>query len=307
MEKINENTVVPYGKTAVILGNFDGLHTAHTAVIKSGIDYAKANNIPCGVLVFTENTKSITEKDGVKLIIDNNEKLRLMENMGVDFVYTVMFDREFMKKTPEKFIYDTVHCLKPKAVFAGYDYRFGYMAEGDTKTLAEFGKKYDFETIITPEICVDGTPVSSTLIRKFIADGDVIRANRLLGRPFAMCGKVEYGLQNGRKMGFPTANLAYDNNMVIPHTGVYAGYTIFDDKKYESVINVGNNPTFNADKITIESNIFDFERDIYGENIRIEFTEKIRGDIKFNDIAELKKQISADAETAKRILRKGSL
>lgn len=307
METIKENTVVPYDKTVVVLGNFDGLHKAHRAIIKRGTEYAKERGIKSGVLLFNENTKTVTEKNGVKLITDNAERMSLLEGMGLDFAYTVDFNREFMKKTPEEFVLGLVKYLKPDAVFAGYDYRFGYKAEGDAKALEQFGGIYGFKTEIMPEIRYDDTAVSSTLIRSLIANGDIKKANDLLGRCFGLGGVVEHGFQNGRKMGFPTANLAYDKNMVIPHTGVYAGYTIFGGERRESVINVGNNPTFNADKITVESNIFDFDSDIYGENIRVEFVEKIRGDIKFSGIDELKKQISADAKTARDILRKGSL
>ena len=307
MEIIKENTVVPYEKTAVVLGNFDGLHIAHTAIIKNGTEYARKHNVKSGVLLFEENTKSVTEEKCVRLITDNDEKLRLLRDMSVDFVYMVRFDREFMKKTPEEFISHIVRYLKPEAVFAGYDYRFGYKASGDTAILKRLGEAYGFKADIMPEIQSDGITVSSTLIRELIENGDVKRANKLLGRNFELRGAVEYGLQNGRKMGFPTANLAYDSRMVIPHTGVYAGYTYFDNEQYESVINVGNNPTFNARKITIESNIFDFDRDIYGCDIRVSFVEKIRGDIKFSGMEELKRQIASDAEKARTILRKGSI
>lgn len=305
METINENTVVPYDKTVVVLGNFDGLHMAHRTIIQSGIKYATEKGLKCGVLLFNENTKTITEKNGVKLITDSSERMKLLSDMGLDFAYTVNFDGEFMKKTPEEFVSWLVKYLNPTAAFAGYDYRFGYKAEGDAEALKRLGGVYGFNAVITPEIRFGGDTVSSTLIRSLIESGDVKKANCLLGRNFGLSGVVEYGLQNGRKMGFPTANLAYDKHMVIPHTGVYAGYTVLDGESFESVINVGNNPTFNAKKVTVESNIFDFDRYIYGQNIRIEFVEKIRGDIKFGGVEELKKQISADAENAKVILRGG--
>ena len=302
LEIIRQNTVVPYDKTAVVLGNFDGLHIAHAAIINSGIDYAKRHNLKSGVLLFEENTKSVTDGRKIKLITDNAEKLRLLDKMGVDFAYMIRFDREFMKKTPDEFVLELAKFLKPKAVFAGYDYRFGYKAEGDVTALIRLAEKYGFKAEIIPEIESDGRAVSSTLIRSLIETGDIKSANKLLGRPFEMYGTVERGLQNGRKMGFPTANLSYDENLVLPHTGVYAGFTYFDGNRHKSVVNVGNNPTFGADRITIESHIFDFDKDIYDENIRIAFIEKIRGDVKFDGIDKLKAQIANDAQRANIIL-----
>lgn len=302
MDILNENATVPYSGTAVALGDFDGLHIAHTAIIKNGIEYARQNGLKSGVLLFNENTKSVLEGADIKLITPNGEKIRLIDEMGADFVYIVNFDREFMKKTPEEFIEFLVNDLKIKAVFAGFDYKFGKNASGDALTLKKLGEDNGFFVGILPEMKVDDKTLSSSHIRQLIEDGNVSEASKYLGRDFSVSGTVEKGFQNGRKLGFPTANVSYDDTMLLPQNGVYAGYTFVDGKKYKSVINIGNNPTFGAKKVTIESHIIDFDGDIYGECIRVSFKERLRGDIKFNGIDELKERIAQDTKTAKSIL-----
>ena len=302
MDILNENTAVPYSGTAVALGDFDGLHIAHTAIIKNGIEYARQNGLKSGVLLFNENTKSVLEGADIKLITPNGEKIRLIDEMGADFVYIVNFDREFMKKTPEEFIELLMNDLKIRAVFAGFDYKFGKNASGDALTLKKLGEDNGFFVEILPEMKIDAKTLSSRHIRQLIEDGNVSGASKYLGRDFSVSGTVEKGFQNGRKLGFPTANVSYDDNMLLPKTGVYAGYTVVNNKKYKSVINIGNNPTFGAKKVTIESHIIDFEGDIYGETIRISFKKRLRGDIKFNGTDELKARIEQDTKTAKSIL-----
>lgn len=300
---IFENTVVPYDGTVVALGNFDGLHAAHTELIKNAIKYASDNKIKCGVLLFSKNTKSVLEKRDIGLITDNGEKLEIIEELGADFVYKINFDGEFMKKTPEEFIEFLRTRLKIKAVFAGFDYTFGRGAAGNTKLLEDMGKKHGFSTIILPEVKINGITVSSTCIRSLIQDGRVAEAWELLGRSFCMSGTVEKGFQNGRKLGFPTANVGYNTEKILPAYGVYAGYARIKGKYLPCVINVGNNPTFNAKKTTLEAHITDFAEDIYGEYIDIYFIRRIRGEIKFAGIDELKKQIEKDVEAAKKLYK----
>lgn len=302
MDIIHENTVVPYDGTAVVLGDFDGLHAAHTAIIKNGTEYAKRYGLKSGVMLFEENTKSVLENINVELITENEEKIRLLEDMGLDFAYIVRFDREFMRKTPEEFIRYLSDKLRAKAVFAGYDYKFGHMAAGNADTLSKLSKEYGMEAVILPEMKIGGKTVSSTYIRSLIKSGKMEEAAEFLGREFSICGKVEKGLQNGRKMGFPTANISYSPKIVLPCIGVYAGFTYVRGKKYRSVINVGNNPTFGAERITVESHILDFDCDIYGEYVRVSFAKRIRGDIKFKNMKELTEQIEKDVKASESIL-----
>lgn len=303
MQIIRPTGSVPFQKTAVALGNFDGLHVAHMAIIKKCHSYAREHDLKCGVLLFNEHTRRITDNQRVPLITSETEKLALLSNEDMDFVYMLDFDREFMQLTPEQFVKRLIDMLHCAAVCVGYDYRFGYKASGDARMLKALCKKHGIEAIITDEIDIDGEAVKSTAIRNYIREGSVRHAAAMLGRPFAIDGKVVKGLQNGRRMGFPTANVSYSQNMLIPRNGVYAGYTYVKGKRYKSVINVGKNPTFDADKITIESHILDFKDDIYNEQIRVEFIERLRGDKKFESVDALVSQIKRDAQTAGKELK----
>lgn len=286
-------TKVDYDGTVTALGNFDGLHVAHMTIIRNGIKYAKENGLKSGVLLFEKNTKTLTQ-GGVELITPNEAKLELLEREKPDFVYMENFDKEFMQKSPEEFVKYLVENLKVKAVCVGYDYSFGYKAMGDVNMLKKFGEKYGFKVFVTDAIKIDGRIVSSTYIREVIKNGDMEEAERFLGRRYCIEGNVIHGLQNGRKMGIPTANVDYDINMALPKPGVYAGITYVDGRRLKSVINVGKNLTFDAEKLTVESHILDFDEDIYDKYIRVSFAKRLRGVIKFSSMEELKNQIHHD-------------
>lgn len=291
---------VDYDGTVVALGNFDGLHVAHMTIIRNGIQYAKEHGLKSGVLLFDENTKGVTQGK-IELITPNEAKLELLEREKADFVFMEKFDKEFMKKTPEEFVLYLVNNLHVKAVCVGYDYSFGFKAQGDVEMLKKFGEKYGFKVFVTDVIKIDGRVVASTYIRQVIKSGEMEEAERFLGRRYCIEGNVVKGLQNGRKMGIPTANVDYDINMALPKAGVYAGITYVSGKRLKSVINVGKNPTFEAEKLTVESHILDFDEDIYGEYIRVSFAKRLRGDIKFNSMEELKNQIQNDIEVTSKM------
>lgn len=296
MKIIHAEQIVDYPGTVVALGNFDGLHVAHMKIIRNGIAEAKDEGLKSGVLLFEENTKTVTQDRKIELITPNEAKLELLEREKPDFVYIRSFTEEFMKKSPEEFVQLLVKNIKPKVVCVGYDYRFGHKAAGDVNTLSELGKKYGFRVVVTDKVTIDGIIVSSTYIRSLIKEGDMERAERFLGRRYCVEGRVVKGLQNGRKMGFPTANVEYSANMALPKTGVYAGITYVKGRRLKSVINVGKNLTFGAEKLTIESHILGFDEDIYGEYIRISFAKRMRSVFKFESVEELKNQISSDKE-----------
>ena len=291
---------VDYDGTVVALGNFDGLHVAHMTIIRNGIQYAKEHGLKSGVLLFDENTKGVTQGK-IELRTPNEAKLELLEREKPDFVFMEKFDKEFMKKTPEEFVLYLVNNLHVKAVCVGYDYSFGFKAQGDVEMLKKFGEKYGFKVFVTDVIKIDGRVVASTYIRQVIKSGEMEEAERFLGRRYCIEGNVVKGLQNGRKMGIPTANVDYDINMALPKAGVYAGITYVSGKRLKSVINVGKNPTFGAEKLTVESHILDFDEDIYGEYIRVSFAKRLRGDIKFNSMEELKNQIQNDIEVTSKM------
>lgn len=288
-----------YEGTVVALGNFDGLHVAHMQIIRDGIKYAREHELKSGVLLFEENTKNFTGKKRIELITPNTAKLELLEREELDFVVMRRFTHEVMEKSPEEFFLFLVNELHAKAVCCGYDYSFGYKAAGRVDTLRELGAKYGVEVLVTDMVTIDDTIVSSTVIREMIKDGDMERSEKFLGRRYCVEGPVVKGLQNGTKLGFPTANVCYDSQMALPKPGVYAGITYVNGRRLKSVINVGNNPTFSAEHITVESHILDYNENLYGEYIRVSFAKRLRGEIKFDSIDALKAQIAHDAESVK--------
>lgn len=297
MKIYHTGDMVSYEKTVVALGEFDGLHSAHMELIRQGMKYAKDKGLPFGVMCFDRKIGESTGKGYSKMLIEPSLREELL--CECDFLYIQDFNDEFKSLSPYDFCRFLKTRLKAEAVFAGFNYRFGKGAEGNSDILLEFE---EFNTHIIEEQKKDGETVSSTAIRKLILNGDMEKANRMLGRNYSLDGYVESGKQNGRVLGFPTANLGYNKEMAVPSVGVYAGYTYVDGEKYKSVINIGNNPTFSADEITIESHIIDFDGDIYEKKIRIEFIKKLRTDKKFNSLEELSEQISKDKNEALKIL-----
>ncbi len=281
---------------ALALGNFDGVHPAHVGIINACIENAKVNNLKSGVLIFENHTETVCKNKDIKLLTTLDEKLDIIDRLGVDFVFIKKFDEHIMKMNPENFFNFLINELNAKALFAGFDYSFGYMASGKADLLSELGEKNGIDVYICDEVDIDNEPISSTKIRELIKCGEVKKSKKYLNRFYEVSGKVVKGKQNGRKMGLPTANIDYHKEKLLPCDGVYSGYTVVDNKEYKSLINIGKNPTFDAVERTVESYITDFDGDIYGKNVTVGFYEKIRGEKKFGSMEELKKQIESDLE-----------
>ncbi len=270
--------------TAICLGDFDGVHIGHRALFETAKKHGK-----WGALIFDRNIK------GGYLLTTLAEKLRRLEAAGADYVVIATFCEKFSKRTPEEFAKFLKNTLRVSAVVAGYDYRFGRKAAGDTDELLRLCGELGIGAEIIEPVTIDDEPVKSTKIRELIKCGDIKTANSLLGYNYSVSGKVIKGLQNGRKMGFPTANVDYDYEKLLPLDGVYYGKVM----EIDAVINVGKNPTFDAERRTVEAHIIDYNGDLYGEGITVEFIEKIRDDIKFEKIDELIKQIESDIDYVK--------
>jgi len=288
------------GECAVCLGNFDGLHKAHMKIIDDCTQYANTNGILGGLLLFKNHTSTICKSDNCKLITTLEEKIEILEKTGIDFVFLIDFDEKLMKNTPDEFFVFLKDKIKAKALFAGYDYRFGYKAQGDIKKLIELGEQNGVYVNVCGEITEDDEAVSSTRIRKLICDGDIKNANRLLTRPHFVLGEVCHGKKNGRKMGLPTANVSYSPNKLLPPDGVYFGFTEIEKKVYKSLVNIGKNPTFDAKVRTIESHIIGYDKEIYTMSVKVGFLEKIRDEIRFSSVDELIEQIKRDIEYVER-------
>ena len=270
--------------TTLCLGYFDGVHIAHRKLFEKAKEYGK-----WGVLLFDRNVKKMP------LLTAMPEKIRLIEKAGADYVIIAEFSESFMNKSPEEFVKFLAKTLNISRAVAGYDYRFGKNASGDAETLLKLAKDAGLSVEIVDALCENGEPVKSTKIRDYVEKGDITSANILLGYEYMISGKVEKGLGNGHKLGFPTANVAYDSEKLLPPDGVYAGSAC----QKPAVINIGKNPTFSAKKRTLEVHIPGFDGDLYDKVIEISFSEKIRDDIKFKNMDELKNQIRKDVEYVK--------
>lgn len=290
--KAEENSIIA-------LGNFDGVHTGHQKLIKQAIKRAKEKNIKASILIFRENTeKTINgENSNKKLLTSNPYKYEILQSLGIDLIYEIEFDEAFMKLDPLVFLNDFLYKnLKVMGIVVGYDYRFGYKAKGDLESLKSFAHEKNISLDIIEAYKKNGKIVSSTLIRSLVENGSVEKAGDLLGRPFAIIGKVSHGKNLGKKMGFPTANIIPKKQYILPKYGVYDTDVIIDNKRYKAATSVGNNPTFKNEGVKIEANILDFNQDIYGKVIRVDFIKRLRDMLIFDNVEELFEQIKKDVD-----------
>ena len=282
-------------KTAVALGSFDGIHKGHQVLISRAVNTAAEKGIRSAVFTFSDHPRNIIAgKNVVRNIIYEDEKIEILEKMGVDYLFSISFE-EIMKYSPQefvdrllvdKFLIDTAVC--------GFNFTFGYMAAGNADILKEMAKGRFNVSVVDP-VMVDGQVVSSTLIREKIMEGDVEAVPALLGRAFTIRGVVIHGNEIGRTIGFPTCNIVVDETMASLPNGVYMTYCHVKGVRYCSITNVGNKPTVGSHAKNIETNIFDFAEDIYGEKITVEFIRKIRDEKKFDSLDALTAQIHSDS------------
>ncbi len=283
-------------KSIVALGNFDGIHIGHKVLIDKMKEQANTFNLKSIVFTFRNHPLSILQpNNNNKRIMNNEYKISLLNNLDIDMLYMIKFNKSIMNLSPEEFVKQILlQKLNASIVVVGFNYNFGYKGIGTVKKLKLLGRKYNFKVIIVPPVKINEKIVSSTYIRKLISLGNIKKANLLLSRPYRISGKVIKGSSRGKILGYPTANIAYDNNYIIPKFGVYETKTIIDHNSFKSITNVGNNPTFNGNNISIETHIINFNKDVYGHNIKIDFLNFIRKEKKFDNKQNLIEQIKKD-------------
>ena len=291
------------GNTAVALGFFDGVHKGHVALLNELKRLSVSEGLESVVYTFVNHPASVTGR-GTRLLCSNRLKAEYIAETGVDRLIFRWFDREFSQTDPEAFVRDVLAGeLRAKIVVAGDNYSFGRGGNGKSSDLVRYCGKYGMKAVIIPRVsCLLGdktVTVSSSLLRELVTNGKMKEYEIIAGRYFALEGTVRRGREEGREMGFPTANIYPDKNIVLPEKGVYATLTRVAGRpggSYKSITNVGTNPTFGpGGQISIETNLLDFEGDIYGSGIRIEMIEKMRGEKRFSSPEELKKQLKEDA------------
>jgi len=296
----------PVENTIVTIGTFDGVHLGHQAIFERMKEDARKINGHTVVITFYPHPRIVLHLDSKNLRFINTQerKISLIEEAGIDSLIVVRFTRDFASLTSEEFISNiVVNEVKPVKIVTGYDHHFGKNRGGSFELLMKMGNKYGFEVDKVEAQYISNEKVSSTRIRKLLEAGEVKRANSFLGYEYSITGKVVKGHSLGHDMGFPTANIEVaDEYKLIAAVGVYACRVEFRGKKYKGMSNIGFRPTFNAGDLTIEVNIFEFDQQIYDEEITIYVVDRMRDEHKFKNIDALKAQLVKDREHALKIL-----
>lgn len=292
----------------VTSGTFDGVHLGHQKILARLKEIAGKNNGETVVITFWPHPRFILRPDdsSLKLLNTFEEKADLLKEQGIQHLIRIPFTKEFSQLSSEEFITKIlVQTIGTKKLVIGYDHRFGKNREGSFEQLKLNGPAYGFDVEEIPRQDVDHVGVSSTKIRHALDQGDVQTATHLLGRLYSINGRVVKGDKLGRLMGFPTANIEIDtHHKLIPMDGIYAVKVAYAHQVFGGMLYIGNRPTVNGTKRNIEVNIFNFERDIYGEDLTVHFIELIRNDMKFGDLEALKQQLEKDKEIALHILKR---
>ncbi len=299
-------------KPVVTIGTFDGVHLGHRKVLQKLRDIAKEKNGESVLFTFHPHPRLVLkpEESNLRLLTTLKEKTSLLEDIGIDHLIVFPFTKEFSQLSYSDFVKDVlVDQIKTSYLVVGYDHKFGKNREGGFDFLKKCAEKYQFEIAKLDALLVDDINVSSTKIRSAIEAGDMPAANKYLGYQFTLHGKVVEGKKLGREIGFPTANVeASDIHKIIPGYGVYAVKVLVAGKTYNGMLNIGTRPTFNknADHRSIEVNIFDFNKNIYGQDLTLIFVDRIREERKFNGIDALVEQLEKDRLHALNILQNKS-
>lgn len=294
----NEQNIQQIEQTVLVLGYFDGLHKGHQALFAEARKIASDKDLHIAVLTFPESPKLAFVRYQPSLMLhltSLEDRLQQLENLGVDYLYLIDFTSQFARNTAKQFVEKYISRLKAKAVIAGFDYHFG----SDRSSAEDLEKLFDGQVIVVPSVNLNGSKISSTRIRETILAGNVAESNQLLGYSLSTCGIVVHGNARGRTIGYPTANLAPLDRVILPADGVYVVDVEHDGQIYRGMASVGKNVTFEGDELRFEVNFLDFSQDIYGDTIRIFWLEKIRDMVKFDNVAELVKQLQVDEKIAR--------
>jgi len=292
---LNENYEAFNTMNYIALGSFDGLHRGHLSLVEKTVTLARENNGKSIVYTFKEHPRNLLKaKSLFKILLDNDSKIEILQKENIDLVFFEEFNEDFMKLSPEKFIEYLCTKFNIKGIVVGFNYKFGYKNIGDVEFLKKLSNKYNYKVYVVETCTYLEEVVSSTRIRNALLKGDIELANKMLTRSYFIKGKVVHGKELGRKLGFPTANLEYSNNIVLPKEGVYYTNIMWNNSIYKGITSIGNNPTFERSTVTLETYILDFNKYIYGDKIKVNFLKRIRDNVKFNSIDELVTQLNKD-------------
>jgi riboflavin kinase/FMN adenylyltransferase len=292
---------------AIALGTFDGIHIGHQMLIRQLKMIRSTTGCKSLVYTFLNNPiEFLSSKDIPPKIMTISERMKKFKCLGIDYLVFNPFDRILASMSPQEFIEDMlVNKYNLKYLVVGYDFKFGNMASGDIELLRKLSPKYGFELVVIPPLSLEGKVISSSFIRKLIqTEGQMEKVSMIMGSHYAISGKVIHGYGRGKDLGFPTANLEFNTQKAIPKYGIYLTKVSIGVASYWGMTNVGINPTFNNKGLFIETHVLDYNGDLYGAKIKVEFLKRIRDEIKFTNIEELKEQISKDINWAKNYVYK---
>ena len=295
------HNIKPWHRGCVLtIGNFDGVHLGHQAVLRRLTEQARRLGVPACVMIFEPQPRELfTGENAPARLTRLREKYQQLARLGIDRLLCVRFNAEFAAQSPDHFIRGLlVDKLGVRFLVVGDDFRFGQNRGGDFELLTRAGRAFDFDVVSTQSWRMNSQRVSSTLIRDALVNDRLNEAAHMLGRPYSLCGRVAHGAKLGRTIGFPTANVAL-KRQVSPVSGVYAVELLLDGRRYPGVANVGNKPTVNGSQALLEVHLFDFSGDIYGKQVEVELRHKLRSEQKFASFALLKEQIQRDAAKAR--------
>ncbi len=303
-----EDIKKPFPYAVITVGNFDGIHLGHQTLLKQVKERAKETSGTPVIFTFEPHPVKVLKKEKIPLITPFERKMELIAQLGIDVIICPPFTREFSKISAREFVENIlIEKIGMKEIVVGHDYAFGRGREGNIKLLKELGSELDFKVHILGPVLVDNMAVSSTRVRELIMEGELEKVKILLNRYYQVSGEVIAGHdRGGRLLGFPTANLRLVNE-VFPKKGVYAVEVIANHRIYKGVANIGFKPTFGSDALSVETHILDFNQNIYGKKIRLNFVKRLRDEKKFPSIEALAGQIKKDIEEARgifEILRK---
>lgn len=296
-EKLNSNPDL-----SICLGFFDGVHQGHKVVLKNTVNLAKQNGLKSAVITFKEHPLCYLQNRTPQYIVSLKDRLNLIEEQGIDFAYVLDFDEDIADALALDYLKDfLVKNLHPKFITTGFNHYFGANKQGDAVFLGAYQSEFGYKFFEIPPITFNNTLISSSKIRQMITDGNVESVPELLGQSFYIKGRVVTGNRIGRTLSFPTANVKYPSDIIKAARGVYAGIVEFDGGKYNAMLNLGRRPTINTEhSLLLEAHIFDFNQNIYDKDIKVSFVKKIRNEVKFDSLSELKSQLVNDEQTVRK-------
>jgi riboflavin kinase/FMN adenylyltransferase len=290
----------------VTIGSFDGVHRGHQVILRDLVDSARKADAPAVVITFFPHPAVVLgKKTNHYYLTHPDEREAMLKSMGVDAVITLPFTRELAELTPEKFLEPLKQHLGMKELWVGYDFAMGKNRSGNTARLAELGDSLGYKLKVIEPVQTGNTIISSSQIRNSLLEGKMETAGELLGRNYSFSGKVVAGDGRGKQLGFPTANMAVWEDQLIPRNGIYAGWVWVEGRRYGAAVNIGLRPTFGDDLLhpRVEPFILDFDREIYGEEIRLEFVRFLRPEIKFESPDELTVRMMQDVSETREELQ----